>query len=194
MKSNDIQRFTNLIFEASSLRKIAKSHRQTLLTDDLSDNIASHSYTVIVIAYLLAKAEKVDVEKVVTMAIFHDLGEARSGDQNWVNKRYVKVDEEEILDDQLEHLTPDNKLHKIMKEYNERKTKEAKVAKDADLLGQIILLKEYSEQGNKEADDWLNGGEQKKRLYSKTAKAIAKQIETTSTHDWWDNIWTQERK
>lgn len=194
MKSNDIQRFTNLIFEASSLRKVARSHRQTLLTDDLSDNIASHSYTVIFIAYLLATAEKVDVEKVITMAIFHDLGETRSGDQNWVHKRYVKVDEDEILDDQLKMLTSDNKVYEIMKEYNERKTKEAKIAKDADLLGQIILLKEYSEQGNKEALVWLNGGEQKKRLYSKTAKTIAKQILTTSPHDWWDDIWTDKRK
>jgi putative hydrolase of HD superfamily len=66
------------LFEVGSLRKIARSHRQKFLTDDLSDNIASHSFRVIHIGYLLAKMEKADVSKVMLMCLYHDVGESRS--------------------------------------------------------------------------------------------------------------------
>src|SRR5688572_21870065 len=96
------------LYEIGSLRKIARSHRQTLLTDDLSDNIASHSYRVAMIGYFLAKLEKADTGKVVLMCLFHDTGEARSGDINAIQKRYVKVFDDEIIVDQLTDLTSDN--------------------------------------------------------------------------------------
>lgn len=48
------------------------------------------------------------------MRIFYDVGGSRSGDQNWVHKKYVKVFEDEILYDQLNEITRDNGLFKIM--------------------------------------------------------------------------------
>jgi len=51
----DYKKYARFFLEVGSLRKLARSHRQTLLTDDLSDNIASHSYRVVVIAYMLAQ-------------------------------------------------------------------------------------------------------------------------------------------
>ena len=52
---------------------------------------------------------------------------------NYVNKRYVKVYEEEILKEQLKGLTENDSLLEIVQEYEERKSKEAKLVKDADL-------------------------------------------------------------
>jgi putative hydrolase of HD superfamily len=182
------------MFEVGTLRKTLRSHRQNLLTDDLSDNIASHSYRTIVIGYLLAKSEKADVSRVVLMCLVHDLPESRTGDQNWVYKRYVKAFEEEAIRDQLKGLTGDNELYKLAHEYNERKTKEARIAKDADLLDQVLLLKEYSTNGNMEARTWLEGREQEKRMYSKTAKEIARKVRIGKVHCWWDSLWTSERR
>ncbi|MCB0749418.1 MAG: HD domain-containing protein [Ignavibacteriae bacterium] len=190
----NIDKLVNLFFEVGTLRKIARSHRQTLLTDDLSDNIASHSYRVTIIAHFLSQLENANTEKVITMALFHDIAESRSGDQNWVNKRYVKVFEDEILNDQLSWLNKDNNLLEIVKEYNERKTLEAKVAKDADLLDQILLLREYENNGNQEAVDWLKGKGQLKLLTTKSAKKLAEKIYETSVHDWWKDIWTEKRR
>ncbi len=193
-KSNKYSNLTNFFYEIGTLRKLVRAHRQTLLTDDLSDNIASHSFRVSLIGYFLAKEEKLDAYKVLLMCLFHDIPETRSGDQNWVHKKYLKVYEDEIISDQLDNLPNKQELSQIAKEYQERKTSEAKVAKDADLLDQIFLLKEYSWQGNQEALSWLKGGQQEKRLYSKSAKKIAKLIYKNKPHAWWTNLWTADRR
>ncbi len=182
------------LFEIGTLRKTARAHRQTLLTDDLSDNIASHSFRVASIAWFLAKEEKADPYKAVMMALFHDVPEARSGDQNWVHKKYVKVFEEEIIADQLLDLPGSADLLQFAKEYNQRKTLESRIAKDADLLDQILLLKEYDRQGNKEAAEWLKGAQQYDRLVTKSAKKLAKEILKQKTNAWWNNSWTPERR
>lgn len=193
-KKNKYSNLTNFFYEIGTLRKLVRAHRQTLLTDDLSDNIAAHSFRVSLIGYFLAKEEKLDAYKILLMCLLHDLPETRSGDQNWVHKKYVKVYENEIIKDQLDNLPNEKELSQVIKEYQERKTPEAKVAKDADLLDQMFLLKEHSWQGNQEALTWLKGGQQEKRLYAKSAKKIAKLIYKNKPHAWWINLWTADRR
>ncbi len=85
------------------------------------------------IGWFLAVAEKADSHNVVMMCLLHDLEETRAGDQNWVHKKYVKVYEEEIREGQLKPLPGAKELLKLSREYQQRKTLAAKVAKDADL-------------------------------------------------------------
>jgi putative hydrolase of HD superfamily len=182
------------------MRKIVRAHRPVLLTDDLSDNISSHSYRVTWIGWFLAKEEKADPYKVLLMCLSHDISEARSNDQNWIHKKYVKVFEDEITKDQIKDLPAESELNLITKEYKERESKEAIVAKDADLLDQILLLKEYIWQGNKEAESWLYKNKGKKQnthlvmLKTKTAKKLAKEIIKQNPGDWWKDIWTEKRR
>lgn len=192
--NNPIKKLVSFFFEVGTLRKTLRSHRQTLLTDDLSDNIASHSYRVSMIGWFLAVAEKADSHKVVMMCLLHDLEETRSGDQNWVHKKYVKVFEEEIREGQLKPLLGSKELLKFSKEYQERKTMEARIAKDADLLDQILILKEYSWQGNKEAEDWLKGKEQEKLMFTQTGKKLAQEAYQQRPSEWWGNLWTNSRR
>lgn len=181
------------LYEVGSLRKIARAHRQTLFTDDISDNIASHSYRVAVIGYFLAKMEKADVGKVVLLCLFHDTGEARSGDINAVNKRYVKVFDDEIIADQLSDLTSDNEPFTLAKEYEARQSLEAKIAKDADLLDQALLVQEYIMAGNQEAKRWF--GEKKfASFHLDSSRALYKEIISTSPSSWWSDIWTMQRR
>ncbi len=144
-KINPAKAFSSFLYEIGTLRKIARAHRQTLLEDDLSDNIASHSYRVTIIGWILAKMEKVDPYKVTMMCLLHDMAEARSGDHNWIHKKYVKIFEEEITEDQFKPLPYHDELFGISKEYSDRKSIESKIAKDADLVDQILLLKESKE-------------------------------------------------
>jgi len=126
------------------------------------------------------------------MCLAHDTSEARSGDQNWVHKRYVKVFEDEIIKDQIKGLPGESELKKILTEYNLRKTKEAKIAKDADRIDQLLLLKEYVMAGNLEARDW--GSEHDKSLYSSSAKKIVREIRRKKPSDWWHGIQTEKRR
>jgi len=198
-KKGQIKKAASFLYEVGTMRKLARAHRQTLLTDDLSDNISSHSFRVIWIGWVLAKEEKANADKVIKMCLAHDISEVRSGDQNWVHKKYVKVFEDEIMSDQTKDLPMEKDLVEILNEYNERKTKEARVAKDADLIDQILLLKEYVWQGNLEAADWLGknkgrGNVQYKLLTSNSAKKIADEILKQKPHDWWNNTWTEKRR
>ena len=197
--SNKEKRIAKFLFEVGTMRKLVRMHRQVLLTDDLSDSIATHSYRVSLIGWFLAKEEKADPYKTVMMCLLHDLGEIRSGDHNWVHKRYVKVFDEEINKEQLGDL-PYKDLKKIVDEYTGRKTKEAILAKDSDLLDQILLLREYEWQGNKEASIWLHGkgkkkmNEQLKKLKSASARRLGAAIYKENPSDWWDNLWTPDGK
>lgn len=192
-RQTKLRRLAGFLYEVGSLRKIARSHRQTLLTDDLSDNIASHSYRVALIGYVLAKMEKADAGKVVLMCLTHDLEESRCGDQNWLHKRYVEVADGEILEQQLGGLLG-GELKEIAGEYAKRESKEARVSKDADLLDQILLLREYAWRGNREAVGWLKGGEQEKRLVLTHSKRLAREIVRQKPSDWWSGLWVEKRR
>jgi len=196
MKSDNkkLEKLVSFFFEVGTLRKVLRSHRQTLLTDDLSDNIASHSFRVTIIGMFLAKMEKADTNKVIKMCLLHDLEETRCGDQNWVNKKYIKVFETEIRNEQLDELPEASILKELSLEYSERKTLEAKVAKDADLIDQILLLREYSHQGNKEAETWLKGKGQEKLMFTKSAKKLAQEAYKQDPSYWWSNLWTSKRR
>lgn len=194
------KKITNFLFEIGTMRKLPRMHQQMLLSQDPSDNISSHSYRVTLIAWFLAKMENVDPYKTVMMALLHDTNEVRSGDHNYLHKKYVKIFEDEISQDQLGNL-PFEDLFEIKKEYEKREIPEAIVAKDADLIDQIILLKEYVHQGNKEAEIWLNGkgaeetnNVQYRSLKTESAKKIGKQILSSSVSEWWENIWTNKNR
>jgi putative hydrolases of HD superfamily len=196
---NAYTRIANFLFEIGTMRKLPRMHRQMLLTDDDSDTIASHSYRVAIIAWILAKQEGADPYKSVMMALLHDIAEARTGDHNWVHKKYVKIFEDEVHKDQLTDL-PFPELKEFTDEYEKRESKEALVAKHADLLDQVLLLREYEWQGNKEATVWLHGkgktkgNAQLKKLTLKKAKELGKAIYTTSPSAWWDDLWTSKNR
>lgn len=181
------------LYEIGTLRKVIRSHRQTLLTDDLSDSISSHSYRVTWIGWFLARKEGVDPYKVVMFCLMHDIPEARSGDHNWVHKRYVKVFDDEIIEDQLEGLPFEAELKEMAFEYEKRESNESKIAKDADLIDQLLLLKEYEWQGIKEASEWL-GNKKKDKFFSKTATKLAKEIISSKPSSWIKDIMTPKNR
>jgi putative hydrolase of HD superfamily len=195
------KRIADFLFEIGTMRKLLRMHRQVLLTDDMSDNIATHSYRVAMIGWFLAKAEEVDPYKVVMMCLTHDLDEIRSNDHNWLHHRYVEVLEDEIAREQLGTL-PYEDLKKISDEYRDRSTAESIVAKDADMLDQILLIKEYEWQGNREAAGWLKGKvghDGTKKTYmdmfkTESGKELAKAVVAKTPTEWWESLWTPNRR
>ena len=195
----DTERIVQFLFEVGTMRKVARIHRQSLLTDDMSDNIATHSFRVMFIGYFLAKMEGVDWQKVVMMCLLHDTGESRTNDHNWIHKRYVSEDEAAVLDEQLGGL-PFPELAEIAREYAARQSREALVAKDADVLDQVLLLREYEWQGNKEAAAWLAGKSTPrpyaymKYLTTESAKTLCKEMYDESPSSWWRSLYTNKRR
>ncbi|MFH1047344.1 MAG: HD domain-containing protein [Patescibacteria group bacterium] len=181
------------LFEVGTLRRIPRMHTQVLGYPDLTDNIASHTYRMSMIGWLIAIEEKLDTGRVVKMCLLHDLGETRSGDHNWVHKRYVKVFEQEIIESQLGEL-PWTELKDLAEEYAARQTAEAKAAKDADLLDQMLLVKEHKHAGSREAARWLGGQDKLDRwlqpLHFDSSKKIGAAIFKMRPTSWWDKLYT----
>lgn len=134
------------------------------------------------------------------MCLMHDVVEARSGDHNWIHKRYVKVFEDEIIADQSRGLSSGDELTVLRTRYRERTTHEAKIAKDADLLDQLLLLKEYEHGDNKEAAKWLAGRREaylqnlNTALSCPTSQTAARAILDGDPSDWWGPLWTSENR
>ena len=196
---NKLDIFAKFFYEIGALRHVLRAHQKALLVNDPTDNISSHSFRVVFLGYFLAKELGSNADKVLKMCLLHDIEEVRSGDMNWLNKQYVKVFDEEIRKDQLENLPHAEEFLELSKEYSARETKEAKVAKDADLLDQVFLLKEYAQQGNKEAEHWLHEGEEDKCQQIKLmtfdfAKQIAKEAIKQKPSAWWENVWTSKNR
>ena len=198
MDSEQIKRLTSFLYEIGNLRKVIRGHQQMLLASDLTDNIATHSFRVAWIGYFLAKNLQADADKVLKMCLMHDIEEVRSGDHNWVHKKYIKTFEDEIRNEQFSNLLNTEELQQLSKEYDERETLEAKITKDADILDEVFLLREYEWQGNKEASNWLYNKDTKnefeKLLSTELAQQIVKEIEGQNPSDWWKNAWTPNRR
>jgi putative hydrolases of HD superfamily len=172
----------NFFFEMGMLKKTPRSGFQFLGSG--RESVADHSFRVAMIGFALARMDgSVDPFKVVCLCLVHDLPEARTGDQNYVNKRYVTVDEAGAMADLADSLPFGDELKELLKEYRGSETAEARLVHDADVLDLILELKEQNDLGNSYAEKWIHFARQ--RLVTSIAKEIAEEILTTDSTDWW---------
>lgn len=115
-----------------------------------ADSVAAHSYTTAVLAYFLAvelKKEKVkiDPEKTLKMALFHDMAETIVGDVGTFVKGMAKGAFAPIEEEGLKWLVADlptkDEIISLVQEYMDRKTIEARVCKVADNLDALAQAK-----------------------------------------------------
>ncbi len=122
------------------------------------EDVAAHSSGVAVAALLIADrvTEPVDRGRLLTMAVLHDIGEARVGDVALIVK--TREDDERESAAALEILAglPERYLD-AYQEYEARKTLEARIVKAADKLQMMAKVLEYEEQGRGDLNAfWVN--------------------------------------
>ena len=172
----------NFLFEVGMLKKTPRSGYQFLGSGQ--ESVAEHSFRTAVIGYLLSIQDgHADLQKATLMCLFHDLPEARTGDLNYVNKRYVHVHEERAVRDLAQGLPCQKDIVTLIREFNQGRSPEAKIARDADQLDLILELKEQQDLGNKYATEWLRYAVQ--RLETVVAKDMASEIMKTDSTEWW---------
>lgn len=101
-----------------------------------------------------------------------DLAETRTGDANFINNFYRVENEEKAIQNQWKNIRGGKEIISLLKEYNERKSKELIVAKDADNLDQIFSQKEYFPENSYDLKRWHNHIE--KKIKTKSALKIAR--------------------
>jgi putative hydrolase of HD superfamily len=127
--------------------RLKSVYRQTILTDrSRRENSAEHSWHLAMMAALLpehGEAGSLDVNRVIRMVLVHDIVEIDAGDTfAYDAKGYGdKAEREKRAADRIFGLLPDNQRAEMMalwREFEERKTPEAKFANALDRLQPMI--------------------------------------------------------
>lgn len=179
----------NYIFELGVLKKF--EHCGTKVAGvKHPDSIAEHAHRTAIIGYILAKEEKANAEKVMFMCLIHDNAEARITDLHKIARRYIDVKEAEMkaFEEQVEKLPKEMQqtLLGLFHEFEDKGSKEALIAHDADMLETAFQAREYVEIGYKFCQDWIDNVA--KCLKTKTAKKILKTANKTSFVNWCNGL------
>ena len=177
-----MKNIANLLFEAKMLKEIPRSGYHFLGSG--RESVAEHSFMISFVAFMMAGMETdVDALKLIRMCLVHDLPESRTGDLNYVQKKYVLADEKKAVEDLIRNIPFGDSIRDLIDEFNDGKTREAALAKDADQLSFILELKTLQDTGRKGPEEWLPivlG-----RLKTDTGKKIAESIMDTNWDEWW---------
>jgi putative hydrolases of HD superfamily len=177
-----MKNIANLFFEMGMLKKTPRTGFQFLGSG--GESVAEHVFQTIFIGYTLCKLETgADELKVMKMCLVHDLPEARTGDMNYVNKKYVTVDEKKAVKELTDTLFFGADIKAAIDEFNAKTTLESRLAHDADQLALILQLKENGDLGNKYSQEWISFV--LKRLCTETAQKVAQAILETDSAEWW---------
>jgi len=115
-----------------------------------ADSVAAHSWTTSILVYFLASelaknGVKIDINKAVKMALFHDMAETIVGDvgtfvKGMAKGAFAKV-EEEGLKWLVTDLPQQKEIIELVEEYMHRKSLEARICKVADNLDALAQAK-----------------------------------------------------
>lgn len=126
-----------------------------------AETVASHSFEAAVLALELASAVEADPEKAAVLALIHDLPEAVMGDiPKWTSSRMASIDIEAAMEIESKEIL------KLVSEFSDEKTREAKVAKLCDLISTNIQARRY-----------LRIGYDAARIEEETRKQIFRMLE-----------------
>jgi len=144
------------IFEYTKLHELKSVYRKNPVKDR-KESSAEHSWSCMMLAeFLLPRTEKeeeIDKQKVFELLLCHDIIEIEAGDtvilpDSDEKEEKKKQEKEERALERLREELPEplgEKLEENFKEYEERKTMEAKFAKAVDTLDPVIEGLKYTD-------------------------------------------------
>jgi putative hydrolase of HD superfamily len=179
-----VDRDIQFLYEIGTLRFTRRQWSRFLNADFA--NLAEHHLRVMWLALIIAKYEKADINKVLKMALVHDIAESRTGDVDYISRQYVIRNEEMGLKDMLDDTAIEKDFLKLYEEYEKRESLESKVVKDADTLDVDMELNEQENRGFKLKQAWTSQRTHvgKTKLYTKTAKKFWAAIQKSDPNKW----------
>jgi len=187
----DIAKF---LYEMGQLKRVKRSGWWIAGVMD-PESVAEHSFRTAVVAYILAQLEGANLEKVVSMALFHDMSEARTNDAHRIVRRYVNWEgvDKKAVEDQSKRLPEKmgERITSIISEFEQAVSLEARVVRDADLLECLVQAREYQTLGYNDVVDWIFNAQA--ALKTESAKKIAAECLKTEPKEWWQGLKAQEK-
>lgn len=187
-------RLLDFFAEIGQLKRVKRSGWWTVGITD-GESVADHSFRCAVIAFCLAEKEGCDPYKAAVIGLLNDLHESRINDLHKVAHRYVNVREAEkrAHHDQVADLPQSLRAHieQVIDELWSDKTREAIVARDADILECMLQGKEYYEQGYLQAKGFFKRSGS--LLRTTTARKLARNLAAWSSSQWCEKLVLLER-
>jgi putative hydrolase of HD superfamily len=182
-----MKRVAELIFEGCFLKQVPRSGYQFLGAG--KESVAEHVFSTIFIAFIMAQLEPAaDAGKLMAMCLVHDLPEARIGDLNYVQKKYLAANEALALSHSLEDLSFGHTIEDLLEEFNTGTTLEACLARDADQLALVADLKALQGVGYTTPQTWLP--HVKARLKTEIGKQLAESLSDLPHDEWWRKLFS----
>lgn len=169
MIEEDIIEFLKIV---GKLKKVDRTGWVTQARISNPESVAEHSFRAAVMGMLISDMrenqkfsacrkyarfsciKKLDTEKVMRMLLLHDIAESIIGDWDLSAKKKLGIEKKNEREndafEKIMKLLPKEqkeKYGKLWKEFEERKTEEAKVAYQAEKLEMILQASEYMEEG-----------------------------------------------
>ncbi|MDQ5958164.1 MAG: hypothetical protein QG665_515 [Patescibacteria group bacterium] len=179
------KRDLDFLYEVGSMRHLQRGWKQHAGLNVA--NVLEHTMRVMLLALMIARKEGVkDEEKIIKMALIHDLAETRCSDLSYVQKVYVKADEQKAATDLFNDTTLSDLEKVYLHEYEKRECIEAKIVKDADNLEFDIELKELEQMGSLLPEKWYSSRKfvRDEKLYTETARQIWDEIQNSNPDAW----------
>ena len=177
-----MKRIAEFLFETMLLKRVHRTGYQFLGPG--KESVAEHTFGVMCIAWTLARmVPEADEGRLLAMCLIHDLPEARMGDLNTVQKKYVTADEKMAVAHMTRDLPFGTDIRALLNEFNARQTIEAQLARDADQLAFLLDLKSLSDMGYAAPDKWSKYV--KARLQTAAGIDLSESIAKTEWDSWW---------
>lgn len=160
------------------------------------ETVAEHSWRTAVIAYFIAIAEGADPERTVTIGVFHDLAETRTGDIEYVGRHYLDAAADEVVAKDQTSAIPavmaEGLLAIVAQVENRDGSLESQCARDADKLECLLQAREYQRQGHQDVQTWIDN--MAAAVRTATGQALAAAALKADPGEWWRDVassWAQ---
>ncbi|MEM3048001.1 MAG: HD domain-containing protein [Candidatus Bathyarchaeia archaeon] len=154
MKEEPFESVLRFIHDVGRIKSVIRTGWREKVGIEKPESVADHMYRTAVISMIISDLEGFDTEKVLRMALLHDLAEAFTGDLTPTQKEiytpsnFMELEEEairKILSNLPENLS--NRYLSIWREMQDSESEEAKLVRSVDKLEMAIQAKEYIGQG-----------------------------------------------
>ena len=134
--ADDLSAVAHFLYEAGTLKNTRRTGWWMAGIRD-PESVAEHSWRTSIIASVIAKLEGADPARAALLAVWHDTQEARTGDVNYLGKKYSgSSDSRQVTADQTAGM-PEllaSTVREVVAEYEDKESLEAICARDADKL------------------------------------------------------------
>lgn len=141
----------DFFYLVSELKKVPRKGWISKVGIEHPESVADHSYGTAIMAMVLSDSQKLNTEKILKMALLHDLAESITGDfmPDEISKENKKISEEEAMKEIFSKL-PENlavQYDKVWQEFIQADTKESILVHEIDKLEMAIQAAKYSSEG-----------------------------------------------